>query len=130
MLLKNFRLMRYAEVLLLAAEAHLKNSNASKAAEYVNLVRQRAKLSNKATVSMNDVMLEKRLELCAESVRFQDMVRWGIAAEEINAYFNVEKTRRIYLSAAKFTKNRDEYFPIPEQQISYVKGLYKQNYGW
>ena len=73
---------------------------------------------------------ERNLEFSTEGKWFFDLVRWGIAAEEINTYFEVEKTRRTYLSNARFTKNRDEYFPVPQQQISYVKGLYKQNYGW
>jgi starch-binding outer membrane protein, SusD/RagB family len=75
----NFRFMRYAEVLLLAAEAHFRNNNASKAAEYVNKIRQRAHLTDKTAVTMDDIMLEKRLELCGESVRYQDMIRWKIA---------------------------------------------------
>ena len=73
---------------------------------------------------------ERQLEFATEGKWFFDLVRWGIAAEEMNKYFEVEKTRRSYLSGAKFTKNRDEYFPVPQQQINYVKGLYKQNYGW
>lgn len=73
---------------------------------------------------------ERQLEFATEGKWFFDLVRWGIAAEYMNAYFNVEKTRRSYLRDANFTKNRDEYFPIPEVQISYVKGLYKQNAGW
>ena len=73
---------------------------------------------------------ERHLEFATEGKWFFDLVRWGIAAEYMNAYFNVEKTRRSYLRDANFTKNRDEYFPIPEVQISYVKGLYKQNAGW
>jgi len=73
---------------------------------------------------------ERHLEFSTEGKWFFDLVRWGIAAEEINSYFEVEKTRRAYLSNARFTKNRDEYFPIPQQQISYVKGLYRQNHGW
>lgn len=73
---------------------------------------------------------ERNLEFCTEGKWFFDLVRWGIAAEEMNAYFSVEKTRRSYLKDAKFTKGRDEYFPIPHTQISYVKGLYKQNPGW
>ncbi len=48
----------------------------------------------------------------------------------MNEYFEVEKTRYTYLKDAKFTKGRDEYFPIPQQQISYVKGIYKQNPGY
>ncbi len=73
---------------------------------------------------------ERLLEFATEGKRFFDLVRWGIATEEMNAYFEVEKDRRSYLKDAFFTKNRDEYFPIPQQQINYVRGLYKQNPGW
>lgn len=73
---------------------------------------------------------ERLLEFATEGKRFFDLVRWGIAAEEMNDYFETEKTRRSYLKDAVFTKNRDEYFPVPQQQINYVKGLYKQNPGW
>lgn len=73
---------------------------------------------------------ERNLEFCTEGKWFFDLVRWGIAADEMNAYFKVEKTRRSYLKDAQFTKGRDEYFPIPQTQISYVKGLYKQNPGY
>mgnify|MGYP000027371979 FL=1 len=73
---------------------------------------------------------ERHLEFATEGKWFFDLVRWGIADTYMNNYFKIEKTRRTHLSDAKFTKNRDEYFPIPQTQISYVKGLYKQNYGW
>lgn len=73
---------------------------------------------------------ERLLEFATEGKRFFDLVRWGLATEEMNEYFEVEKTRRSYLKDAVFTKSRDEYFPIPQQQINYVKGLYKQNPGW
>ena len=75
----NRHYMRYAEVLLLAAEAHLHGGEASKAAEYVNAIRERAKLPALASVTMDDVKIEKRLELCFEHVRYMDLVRWGDA---------------------------------------------------
>jgi hypothetical protein len=73
---------------------------------------------------------ERHLEFSTEGKWFFDLVRWGIAEEFMNKYFEVEKTRHTYLKDAKFTKGRDEYFPIPQQQISYVKGIYKQNPGY
>ena len=73
---------------------------------------------------------ERRLEMSQEGSTFFDLVRWGIAAETVNTYFEVERTRRTYMSEAKFTKNKDEYFPIPKNQINFSKKLYKQNYGW
>lgn len=68
--------MRYAEVLLCGAEAHLAAGNASKAADYVNQVRARAKLSPLGSVTLDDIKLEKRLELFGEGTRFQDLLRW------------------------------------------------------
>ncbi|MDR0682935.1 MAG: RagB/SusD family nutrient uptake outer membrane protein [Dysgonamonadaceae bacterium] len=79
----NIRIMRYPEVLLLAAEAHLKGGG-GKAIEYVNTVRTRAQLQTKGSVTMDDIMLEKQLELCGEGVRFQDMLRWRIAEEKLS----------------------------------------------
>lgn len=80
--------------------------------------------------ALKALKFERRLEFATEGRWFFDLVRWGEAAEYMNEYFRVEKTRRMYLSEAKFTKGRDEYFPIPQVQINYSKGLYKQNHGW
>ena len=73
---------------------------------------------------------ERRLEMAMEASRGFDLVRWGIAAETINAYFATESIRREHLKTAHYTKNKDEYFPIPYQQINFSRGLYVQNYGW
>jgi len=74
---KNWTLMRFAEVLLCGAEAHLMNGNPGKATEYVNMVRERAQLPLKGTVTLDDIKIEKRLELCYEGSRAQDIWRWG-----------------------------------------------------
>lgn len=77
----NFRWMRYAEVLLLAAEAHMMNNNAGKAAEYINMIRKRAKVDEqKNSYTIAELMLEKRLELCGEMTHYQDMQRWAASA--------------------------------------------------
>ena len=74
----NLRVMRYAEVLLMAAEAHVMGGgSADKAVKYINEIRTRAKLAPLSSVTLDDVKKEKRLELCLESVRFQDLVSWG-----------------------------------------------------
>jgi hypothetical protein len=70
------------------------------------------------------------MEFAMESPRFFDLVRWGTAAQTLNAYLDKEKTRRAYLSAARFTQGRDEYFPIPQREIDLTKGLYEQNKGY
>ncbi len=76
----NQRVMRNAELLLMAAEAHVMGGgSADKAVKYINEIRTRAKLVPLSSVTLDDVKKEKRLELCLESVRFQDLVRWGDA---------------------------------------------------
>ena len=74
----NYCYVRFAEVLLLAAEANLRASDGSqaKADNYVNRVRRRAKLSDKSNVTLDDIKTEKRLELCFEGVRYMDLIRW------------------------------------------------------
>ena len=65
-----------------------------------------------------------------EGSRFFDLVRWGIADKVINNYYRTETARRSYYGEAVFTKNKNEYLPIPQKQINYSGNLYKQNYGW
>ena len=77
----NLRAMRYAEVLLFAAEAHIQGGgDAGKALEYINKVRSRARLEPLPAVTMDDIKKERRLELWMEGCRYQDLVRWGDAA--------------------------------------------------
>jgi hypothetical protein len=132
----NLRIMRYPEVLLLAAEAHLKGSG-SKAAEYVNTVRTRAGLPTKGSVTMDNIMLEKRLELCGESVRYQDMLRWKIA-DKMNtqgtrtpSFLDNSTTRWDELNDAKTAgfKERHWLLPFPQTELTNNPNI-KQNSGW
>jgi len=75
--------MRYAEVLLCGAEASLASGDSDKALDYINQIRARAQLAPLASVTLNDIKREKRLELCGEGQRFQDLLRWGDAAEKL-----------------------------------------------
>lgn len=63
------------------------------------------------------VRFENRLEFSMEGHRFFDLQRWGVAADVLNAYLAVEKNKRVYLSGKSFTKNKNEYFPIPLEAI-------------
>jgi len=154
---KNYVIIRYADVLLWKAEALIKLGRQNEALPIINKIRSRAKHSKdrlryengdyvsnyhietyKPGTNINwtqknafeALRWERRLEFAGEGVRFFDLVRWGITAEKLNAYFKEEMTKRDYLRGAHFTKNRDEYLPIPQQQINFSKGLYKQNPGW
>jgi hypothetical protein len=132
----NIRIMRYPEVLLLAAEAHLKGGG-SLAASYVNQVRTRAGLSPKGSVSMDDIMLEKRLELCGESVRYQDMLRWRIANKmasqgtrtpTLQANGTVTWEQLNNAETAGF-KDRHWLLPFPQAELTSNPSI-KQNAGW
>lgn len=134
----NYRYMRYAEVLLLAAEAHVRGGDAAKATKYVNLIRSRARLSELAGVTMDDVMTEKRLELCGEGVRYQDMQRWGIAADLLKdqgkeiPWFSSNGTVRweVYNKTAYgYVEGKNELLPFPATEITLNPNI-KQNPNW
>lgn len=78
---KNYPMMRYAEVLLLAAEANLMAGNQAKADEYMNRVRRRAQLPDMTGITLYDIQQEKRCELYNEGVRGYDLIRWGLGPE-------------------------------------------------
>ncbi len=151
----NINLMRFADILLLAAEAEVEAGSLTKAQEYVNMIRKRAgscmvmdedkpaanyKVAtytgtwtdkNAARIA---VRFERKLELAMEGHRFFDLVRWGIADVELNKYLEKAQTRRNYLAGAKFTKGKSEYLPIPFSEVvkSSVDGTptLKQNPGY
>ncbi len=154
---KNWELIRYSDVLLWKAEALIELGQYNEALPLINMVRQRAANST-ARIKQADgsftsnykvatyqpgvnctwtqdyarqaLRTERRLEFALEGNRFFDLVRWGIADTYINSYFASESSKRSYLKNAHFTKGRDEYLPIPLNEITYSKGLYKQNPGF
>ena len=145
---KNVDFIRYADVLLFKAEALIQLNRYAEALPIINQIRARAAASTAMTLAagasnvykvqpydsfpskeyaMKALMFERRLEFGMEGPRFFDLVRWGIAEPVLNAYLDVEKTKRDFLSNAKFTAGRDEYYPIPQREIDFTGGLYKQN---
>jgi hypothetical protein len=145
---KNVDFIRYADVLLFKAEALIQLNRYTEALPIINQIRARAAASTTMTLAagasnvykvqpyasfpskdyaMKALMFERRLEFGMEGPRFFDLVRWGIAEPVLNAYLSVEKTKRDFLANAKFTAGRDEYYPIPQREIDFTGGLYKQN---
>jgi len=82
----NLRLLRYADVLLMAAEANFRAGNQGKADDYLNQVRTRAKLDNYSGDFFTALMKERQMELCFEGVRFLDLIRWGKAQEVLGPF--------------------------------------------
>ena len=131
----DLKVMRYAEVLLMAAEAHLQAGNSAKALEYVNQIRTRAKEAALTTVTMNDIKTEKRLELCNECVRYQDLVRWGDAntalgnqGKEIPVY-GADGVEWNFKNDNYGFKDKNKLLPIPLKEIDLNPNM-KQNEGW
>ncbi len=143
---------RYADVLLERAEAYAQMDKTSEAISLVNDIRNRAKNSTQmistypadygvsfkvntysGSYSKEDalkiVKMERRLELGMESERFFDLVRWGEAAQVLNKYYAEEIDNCNIYSEAHFTADKDEYLPIPFEQLSASNGHYVQNIG-
>ena len=79
--------------------------------------------------AMEIVKTERRLELAMESERFFDLVRWGDAATVINKFYTSESEKMSFLKGAWFTADKNEYLPIPWEQLSASNGHYTQNCG-
>jgi starch-binding outer membrane protein, SusD/RagB family len=150
----NFNIIRFADVLLMAAEAEIEAGSLTKALEYVNMVRNRA--ANPAGFVTKDgkneanyviapyaafaskaeatsaVRMERMLELAQEGHRFFDLVRWGTAQQEITRYLDFDaKLLVAKLGGSKFTTGKNEFLPIPQPAID-VQGsdILTQNPGY
>lgn len=116
----NYRSIRYADVLLMAAEANSRSGNNAKGQEYLNKVRDRAfgDTNHRITVTgqaLTDfIWNERRVELLGEGHRFFDLVRTGKAVGKITG----------------FTANKNEVFPIPFEEIQFSNGNWQQNPGY
>jgi hypothetical protein len=157
----NYRMYRYAHVLLWRAEVAVEENDLEKARELVNMIRERASNSvvmgrvTDYTMSPGDhdysvqeangtidwsqpaanykvgtypsfpsqdyarkaVQWELRLEFAMEGHRFFDLVRWGIADQTLNAYIEKDVQFRSFLIGATFDTGKDEYWPIPQNEI-------------
>jgi len=141
----NYPLIRFADVLLLAAEAEVETGGLEKAREYVNLIRTRA--ANKdgfvgpannaglvsptnyqiktytaawtdAAVARTAVRFERKIELAMEGHRFSDLTRWGTGVTELNNYA-VKEAALGYtqIKGSTYKAGKSEYLPIPQTQI-------------
>ncbi|MDP4201684.1 MAG: RagB/SusD family nutrient uptake outer membrane protein [Bacteroidota bacterium] len=149
---KNQIVIRYADVILMRAEALIETGNYNDALPLINQIRSRAKASTSLIgfATNLDIQLyqpgvnctwnqdfarkalrwERRLEFAMEGSRFFDLTRWGVTDIVINNYYRKEELKHTFFQGAQFTKNKNEYVPVPIQQINFSKGIYHQNYGF
>lgn len=147
----DFNYIRFAEVLLWKAEAIIEsNGDIEIARGLINQIRAKAKRSidkfytprdidvTKANYKVEEyptegwtkdyarkaLRMERRLELAMEGHRWFDLVRWGIAVDVVNTYYNQEKGLRTWMeSAALSTENI--YLPVPVSEVENSGGLYE-----
>lgn len=119
----NWKVIRYADVLLMYAEALNENGKTSEALEYLNQVRTRAGLQGFSNLSQEEtrgkIYMERRFELYLEGQRWFDLVRTGRAMEAMQV-------------AGKNMQPYQVVFPIPQSQIEVVNDLsiFSQNEGY
>ncbi len=119
---KNIRILRYAEILLIKAEATNELGNTGEAKTALDLVRVRAGLAGTSAASQADmrnaIWKERRVELAMEHDRFFDLVRQGRAGTVLRAL------------GKNFIDGKHEIFPIPQRQIEISGGRLRQNPGY
>lgn len=155
----NDYVFRYTDVMLMRAEALIELGQLDEARSIINDIRTRAANSidkhisyaagfceikpypatyfadkEKARVCLR---WERRLEMAMESSRYFDLRRWGIASTVLNAYFALEQNSEYegthygqYYRDAHYTPGKNEFYPIPYNQLYYVPDLYVQNRGY
>lgn len=113
----NYRVIRWADVLLMAAEAFQRSGNDERARTELNKVRARVNMpaiSTSGDALYQAILEERRFELSGEGYRFFDLVRTGQAASRIEG----------------FVTGKHEVFPIPQVEIDLAGGIWSQNPGY
>ncbi len=125
----NIRVVRYSDILLLAAEALNENGKSADALIYINQVRKRARGTNNfilpdvTTTGQSElrekIYRERRVELAMEQQRWSDLTRWGRAAQAMQA-----------AGKTNFTPGKHELLPIPQTEVDLTDGKIRQNNGY
>lgn len=123
----NIRILRFADILLIAAEALNENGKPAEALVYLNRVRARARgnanvLPDVTTTNQNElrtaIYRERRAELAMEQHRWFDLIRTGRAAAQMQSV------------GKDFVEGKHELFPIPQTEIDLSQGVLTQNPGY
>ncbi|MEM7659963.1 MAG: RagB/SusD family nutrient uptake outer membrane protein, partial [Bacteroidota bacterium] len=119
----NHDVIRYADVLLMQAEAKVKQGKVADGIALINRIRRRADPTGNILAdipvgsqeeAIQALISERQVELCGEQVRRMDLVRWGIAVEHLPG----------------FQPGKNEYFPIPQSEVDNNEALNENNPGY
>jgi len=145
-----YRLIRYADVLLLLAECQIETNDLDGARTNINLIRARAANpdgfvknddgSNAANYSIatytsfpnadyakKALQMERKLELGMEGHRYFDLQRWGNVESELNRVLSFEKSKLSVLYGSATVGSEDVNYPVPQAQIDLTQGRIVQN---
>lgn len=123
----NFIVMRYTDVLMMKAECILHGAAGTQADvdAIVNQVRKRAGIPAVSNVNLSVLMEERRREFLGEGLRWNDLVREGMAVTTMNAWLASDNITTINKIIPQYI-----IYPIPQAEILVKPGLYKQNEGY
>lgn len=130
----NWRYIRYADVLLMYAECLVKGGKVGSmsAAEAYNLVRDRANMSRKGAISMDDIKQERMLEFALEGIRFYDLLRWGDLADRFHELEKADPNFKQFEADGDYTgfiDGKHQWLPIPIDEIQ-SNSKATQNWGY
>ena len=130
----NNRQIRYADVLLMYAEASLGAGDAATALKLINQVRQRVGLADITEATNATLRHERRCELAMEGHRWFDLVRWqGVEGKGLKAHMDAYKateSKEAQDHMQEFIAGKHEIFPIPQEEIQLNPTQMKQNNGY
>ena len=123
----NFIVLRYTDILLMKAECILNGASGSQAAvdSIVNQVRTRAGVVALSNVNLATLMEERRREFVGEGLRWNDLVREGLAVTTMNAWITSDALKNIDTVIPDYI-----IYPVPATQLQTQPGLYTQNAGY
>ncbi|MEI2275160.1 RagB/SusD family nutrient uptake outer membrane protein [Sphingobacterium sp. ML3W] len=132
----NVPLIRFAEILLIKAEASIMLNGSGAGDKELNMIRKRANLLEKTGMTLTDLKRERRNELAGEfSDRHRDLVRWGDAeatyAKPLHTYAMKNGSGMpVEFAGRKFDPKTHHVWAVPRREVDNSAGLIKQNQGW
>jgi len=132
----NWRYIRYADVLMLYAEAVISGGQQAStltAAQAVSKVRNRANFTDSGSVTLDDIKRERVLEFALEGHRFYDLLRWGELSSRFSTLYTEDPNFKKFIAVGDFkgfTTNKHEWLPIPINEVNSNPYITENNPGY